>query len=251
MRILLLFRTFCSGTSVCESFKLTYLAFPNKDIAYQKLIEIIVKQLNRVQLDFKEIPGVHLDPEDKSFDMDLMQDVLGKLNNVRDVVMNHLHADWILRAMQPVLKSLSSITITATDTYHKQIRSRPVSTDDDLVVFCDESIPEVVNKLYEYSGRRPAVYLFESYTNDLSKLLNKNMSKFAMISDCYHEYWGETARVTDITSCPHLSHLSVSEPRFHTGTLFSIIKAMKAGNLPQLSHLSLARYESDLNVIFH
>ena len=49
--------------------------------------------------------------------------------------MDHLDADRILLAMQPVLKSLSSITITATDTYHKQIRAPPVSTEDDLVVF--------------------------------------------------------------------------------------------------------------------
>ena len=243
-----LFRHFCLWIIHTDLFG---LSFPNKYIAYQKFAEIIVKQLNRVQLDFKEIQGVHLDPENKSFDMDLMQDVLGKLNNVRDVVVNDLHADWILRTMQPVLKSLSSITITATDTHHKQIRAPPISTDDDLVVFCDESIPEVVNKLHEYSGRRPAVYLFKSYTNDLSKLLNKNMSKFAMISDRYREYWGETARTTDIPCCPYLTHLSFSEPDSRSESLLSIIKAMKAGNLPRLIHLSLARYESELNVIFH
>ena len=129
-----------------------------------------------------------MNPKHESFDTDFIQDVIGKLYNVRDIVINHLHADWILRAMQPVLKSLSSITITATDTYHKQIRAPPVSTDDDLVVFCDDSIPEAVNKMYEYSGRHPAVYLFKSDSYDLSKILDKNMSKFAMISDYYYEW---------------------------------------------------------------
>ena len=71
-----------------------------------------------------------------------------------------------------------------------------------------------------------------------------------MIYGCCREYWGKTAGVTDIPCCPYLTHLSVSEPDSHAEALFSIIKAMKAGHLPRLSHLSLARYRSELMEIF-
>ena len=63
---------------------------------------------------------------------------------------------------------------------------------------------------------------------------------------------GETARVTDIPCCPYLTHLSISEPDSRSEALLSIIKGMKAGNLPRLSHLSLAHYDQpEFNVIFH
>ena len=77
-----LFRHFCLWIIHSDLFG---LSFPNKDLAYQKLIEIIVKQLNRVQLDFKEIRGVNVNPKHESFDTDFKQDVLGKLNYVRDI----------------------------------------------------------------------------------------------------------------------------------------------------------------------
>ena len=54
-----LFRYFCLWIIYTDLFG---LSFPNKDLAYQKLIKTIVKQLNRVQLDLSEISRCKCEP---------------------------------------------------------------------------------------------------------------------------------------------------------------------------------------------